>query len=218
MRLDEHWRVHWSPTEFLDLAIQEPRRLINQFLLRATPHAFPSYQDYYGFLEDVASRFNVPSQNIVLRGSCLIGFSITPSNDKLWQRYDDESDLDLALVDPVIYDDTERRVNQWERMNRAGEVQGKAAERFAKRQQDRFYHCCRLDELPGHLSGHYRDAVKAISDQSHSGPWREVKIFLYRDWWAVRGRYEFDLKELKNGVENGDLLEPEDQTLPRMRR
>jgi hypothetical protein len=217
MHFDEHWRIHWSPREFFDLADEQPRRLINQYLLRATPRAFPTYESYYAFLENVAARFNVPAQNIVLRGSCLIGFSITPNNEKLWQQYDDDSDLDLALVDPAIYDDTERRVGQWEYLNRSGEVQGRASQRFAKRQQDRFFHCCRLDQLPPHLTGHYRDAVKAIADRDHTGLWREVKVFLYRDWWAVRSRYESDFKELSEGVDKADLIEPGDGVLPRLR-
>ena len=81
-----------------------------------TPRAFPSYDSYLEFLEDVADRFNVPPQGIVLRGSCLIGFSMKPDNDKLWQSYDDDSDLDVALVDAALYDETERKVRQWERM------------------------------------------------------------------------------------------------------
>ena len=40
MHWDEHRRVHWSPREFFDLAIEQPRRLINQYLLRATPARF----------------------------------------------------------------------------------------------------------------------------------------------------------------------------------
>jgi hypothetical protein len=217
MRLDEHWRMHWSPIEFLDLAYEQKRRLINQYLLRTTPLAFPSYQAYYDFLEDVAARFNVPPHNVVLRGSCLIGFSITPDNDKLWQNFDDESDLDLAIVDAALYDDTERRVSQWERTNRAGEVGGPASERFEKRQQDRYFQCCRLHDLPAHLSGHYRDTAQAIADRCHSGIWREVKAFIYRDWWAIRGRYESDLRNLCKGVDEGRLLEPGETPFPRYR-
>jgi hypothetical protein len=40
MHFDEHWRIHWSPREFFDLADEQPRRLINQYLLRATPRPF----------------------------------------------------------------------------------------------------------------------------------------------------------------------------------
>jgi hypothetical protein len=59
--------------------------------------------------------------------------------------------------------------------------------------------------------------VKAIADRDHTGLWREVKVFLYRDWWAVRSRYESDFKELSEGVDKADLIEPGDGVLPRLR-
>ena len=123
------------------------------------------------------------------------------------------------MVDADFYDDTERKLRRWEQTSRLGEVQasGRDGQRFESRQQDRFYHCCRLHDLPGHLSGHYRDAAKHISDQEYSGPWRPLKIFIYRDWWALRSRYESDLRQLCNGVRDGNLVEPGDVALPRLR-
>lgn len=219
MRHDEHWRIEWSPKEFFDLARDEPRRLINQYLLQATPRAFPSFDDYYEFLEHVSDCFNIPPRSVILRGSSQIGFSIKPDNDKLWQHHDEKSDLDVAAVDPDFYDDTERKLRRWEQASRFGEVQtsSRDAQRFESRQQDRFYHCCRLHDLPNHLSGHYRDAIKDIADQAYSGIWRPVKIFIYRDWWALRSRYESDLRQLCEGVKGGSLVEPGDAALPRLR-
>jgi hypothetical protein len=219
MKFDEHWRVDWSPKAFFALAQSYPRRLINQYLFQTTPRAFPSFDDHYEFLEHIADCFNVPPRTIILRGSCQIGFSIKPNNDKLWQVYHDSSDLDLAVVDADLYDNTERKLRRWERTSRVGEVQasGRDAGRFENRQQDRYYHCCRLHDLPNHLSGHYRDAIKEIADLKYSGPWRPLKIFLYRDWWALRSRYESDLRQLCKGVADGNLIEPGDTALPRLR-
>jgi hypothetical protein len=34
----------------------------------------------------------------------------------------------------------------------------------------------------------------------HCGRYRELNAFIYRDWWALRSRFEFDLKELCKGI------------------
>lgn len=217
MHFDEHCRVHWTPREFFELARDGPRRLINQYLLRATPRAFPSIHSYSDFLEAVSERTGVAPQNLVLRGSCQIGFSISPDNKRVWRRFDDQSDLDLAIVDAEFFDNTERRVSQWERTSRVGEVEGRAAERFQGRQNDRYYHCCRIHDLPRHLCANYVDAMRSIAELKCAGVWREVKAFIYRDWWAIRARYEYDLKQLCDGVGSGVLIQPGDAALPRFR-
>jgi hypothetical protein len=214
-----HWRMEWSPLEFFEWAKSDSRALIDQYLLRMTPHAFPTFDRYYDFLEHTGESFNVSPQSVVLRGSCLIGFSITPSNDKLWQTYDDESDLDLAIIDAELYDNTERKLRRWEVTRRTGIVQEKKpdADKIRGRQRDRFYHCCRIHDLPGHITGNYRDAIEMITDACYSGPRRPVKVFLYRDWWAVRGRYESDFRKLADKVEAGHLIAPTDAALQRLR-
>ena len=96
-------------------------------------------------------------------------------------------------------------------------VEGRAAKRFQSRQQDRFYNCCRVDDLPAHLRTHHKDAMGDVAAMGHSGCVRSLKAFVFRDWWAVRARYEFDLGELHSGVKAGDLIEPGERALPRLR-
>ena len=170
----------------------------------------------------MADLFSVPPQGVVVRGSCQIGFSITPRNEKIWQIYGNESDLDVAVVDAELYDNTERRLRRWERVGRVGAVQEASSkearrrqERFEDRQRDRFYHCCRLHGLPPHLTGSYHDAVKEIANRAYSGIWRPVKIFVFRDWRALRARYDSDLRQLFEGVRDNTLIPPEDEPLPR---
>jgi hypothetical protein len=159
MRFDGEGRVVWTPREFFDLVSIDPRRTIDSLLLHATPRAFSTYPGYCDFLAAVSERIDVHPKSLVLRGSCQIGLSISPDNQKLWAEFDEYSDLDLAIVDPHYYELIERRVVEWERAiewERVGckpEVQGRAAERFADRQQDRFYNCCRVDDLPHHGRG-----------------------------------------------------------------
>jgi hypothetical protein len=122
-----------------------------------------------------------------------------------------------AIVDAEYDERIERRIVDWECRRRVWEVEGLAAKRFQSRQQDRFFNCCRVDDLPAHLCTHHRDVMKEVAGMKHSGPERILKAFVFRDWWAVRARYEFDLRELCDGVSSGALIEPGDKPLPRLR-
>ena len=173
-----------------------------------------SYPHYCDFLGAVSERIDVHPKSLVLRGSCQIGFSISPDRQKLWAEFDEHSDLDLAIVDPRYYESIERRVVEWERgiewkrVGRKPDVQARAAERFADRQQDRFYNCCRVDDLPHHVCPHHVEAMEAVADLQCSGVWRPVKAFVNRDWWSLRSRYESDIRQLRSLVEQGQLDEP----------
>jgi hypothetical protein len=223
MKFDGEGRVVWSPKEFFDLVSGDPRRTIDNLLLHATPRAFSRYPHYCDFLAAVSERIDVHPKSLVLRRSCQIGFSISPDGEKLWAEFDDHSDLDLAIVDLHYYESIERRVVEWEggiewrRVGRGAEFQGRAAERFAACQQDRFYNCCRVDDLPHHLCPHHVEAMEAVADLQCSGVWRSVKAFVYRDWWSLRARYESDIRKLCSLVEQGQLDEPGDRPWSRLR-
>ena len=110
MRFDGEGRVVWTPREFFDLVSVDPRRTIDNLLLHATPRAFSSYPAYCDFLAAISERIDVHPKSLVLRGSCQIGFSISPDNQKLWAEFDEYSDLDLAIVDPHYYELIQRQV------------------------------------------------------------------------------------------------------------
>jgi hypothetical protein len=47
----------------------------------------------------------------------------------------------------------------------------------------------------------------------HCGRPRELNAFIYRDWWALRSRFEFELKELCKGIPDR-FGPPPDKPLP----
>lgn len=119
-------------------------------------------------------------------------------------------------MDAGYYERIESEVMRWEERTRAHLGQGMAAERFGGRQRDRFYNCCRVDDLPPHIVAHHIEAMEEIADLRLSGPLRSVKAFLFRDWRSLRSRYAHDLKQLRRFVPNV-LPEPGDEPLPRVR-
>jgi hypothetical protein len=216
MRFDPEGRLVLTPRQLFQLAHDRPTRLVDHYLVPPTPHAFPTYEAYGDFLQEVSLRLGVHPRNLFLRGSCQIGFSITPRVEKVWMAMDEQSDLDLAIIDAVYYDRIDQEVIRWEERTRAHRVRGPAARHFEDRQRDRFFNCCRVDNLPRHLCAHHADAVEAVAQMRHCGRYRALKAFIFRDWYSLRSRYLFDLQELKKGVPQF-LPEPGDQPLPRVR-
>jgi hypothetical protein len=99
MKFDEEGRIRITPRQLFQLACDQALRLVDDYLIRGTPHAFPDYAAYCDFLHAVSERIAVHPSNIFLRGSGQLGFSITPRVEKVWMAIDDRSDLDLAIVD-----------------------------------------------------------------------------------------------------------------------
>jgi hypothetical protein len=200
MKFDSEGHLQITPVQLFQLAKDDPRRLIDHYLAQGTPAVFPTYDAYYDFLREISNRFEVHPRNLILRGSSKLGFSIAPKFSKVWMEVGEKSDLDLAIVDATYYERIDQEVIRWEERNRADRVRGRAAKDFPARQDDRFFNCCRIKDLPEHLFLHHFDARKDIALMEHCGRRRDLNAFIFRDWWALRARFEFDLRELREGV------------------
>lgn len=212
-KFDEQGHVVWTPKELFQMVLENPRRLVNDYLMTGTPRAFEDYESYRGFLHALAERTGIHPKNFYLRGSCQIGFSIAP-RDKVWTAMSDTSDLDLAIVDRVYFERFDQEVRSWESRNPAQFLQGKASEAFFDRQRDRQFNCCRDEGVPSVVCVHHRDTMVAIAEMQHCGRKRRLSAFIYPDWHSARQRYEYDLRLLKEGVEGGKLTPPEDTPFP----
>jgi hypothetical protein len=111
MKFDEHGHIVWTPRELYQMVLDNPRRLVNGYLMTGTPWAFEEYPRYWDFIEALAERTGIHPKNLYLRGSCQIGFSIAPRGDKVWTAMSDESDLDLVIDRPYFerFDEEVRR-------------------------------------------------------------------------------------------------------------
>jgi hypothetical protein len=216
MKFDEHGHILWAPKILYDLAKTDPLRLANRYLMAGTPWAFPDYGYYCDFLEAVAERTGVHPRNLYLRGSCQIGFSIAPKQDKCWMAMRSgpkPSDLDLVIVDEAYFIRFERELKWWEDRNPGDILAGKASEAFVRRQQDRQFNCCRDTDLPVAICVHHQDTMQRVAKMKHCGLHRKVSAFIYPDWLSARRRYDYDLRRLAEGVERGELPPPGDEPI-----
>lgn len=71
-------------------------------LFSGLPSAFASDADYKKVQDQLATAFSSDSDNIVLVGSGRFGFSLAPH--KFGKPFDSRSDLDLLMVDEVLFD------------------------------------------------------------------------------------------------------------------
>ncbi|HEV3262527.1 MAG TPA: hypothetical protein VG013_37085, partial [Gemmataceae bacterium] len=193
--------------------VDNPVRLVNSFLMTGTPWAFSEYTHYGDFLEALAERTGVHPKNFYLRGSCQIGFSIAP-RERVWTAMGDDSDLDLVIVDATYFHRLDHDVRRWEDKNPVQFLQGKASEAFFNRQRDRQFNCCRDEGLPAVVCVHHRDTMEKVGALAHCGRVRRLSAFIYPDWHSARRRYEYDLRELRRGIEAGRLTPPGDTPLP----
>jgi hypothetical protein len=199
MKFDAEGHINITPEQVYRLAVEDPRRLIDHYLTHGTPYIFSTYDAYYDFLREISNRFEVHPRNLILRGSSKLGFSIAPKVGKVWSEVGEKSDLDLAIIDAPYYERIDQEVIRWEK-NRAHWVSRRDAKEFADRQQDRLFNCCRIKDLPRHLFPHHFHAMDDIARMEHCGRRRDLNAFIYRDWWALHARFEFDLKELRDGI------------------
>lgn len=213
MRIDSQGHIRLTPRELYERALDDPVRLINDVLLVGTPVAFARYSKYCDFLHAVSERTGVHPRNLLLRGSCHLGFSIAP-RPKVWTAMSEQSDLDLAIVDADYFHRIDQEVQRWEANNKPEGLQGDALRFYLERQQYRHFNCCSDRTLPRVVCVHHKDAMKAITRLHHCGLERKLTAFIFRDWWAVRARFEHDLEQLCRGVEARRLTAPGDEPLP----
>jgi hypothetical protein len=200
MRFDAEGHVVVTPREWQE-RLADSGRLTSDVWLAGTPWAFPNYVGCREFLAFLADRLGVHANNIVVRGSTKIGFSIAPRPDKVWIAMRPDSDLDLAIVDPDYYHFFDREIRGYER--RFGErlFSGVPRVKAVGRRESRKFYTYRYQDLPaiGCVTDH-----KAILTEAPvvacCGCHRPVTAFIYRDWWSVHERCEYDLRDLRRAL------------------
>lgn len=214
MNFDEQGHLVCTPTKLYEMAVANPLRLLNGYLMAGTPWAFAEYTHYCDFLGAVSERTGVHVKNLYVRGSCHIGFSIAPDVDKVWAAMGHKSDLDLVIVDADYFHRCEEELRRWEARNPVAGLQ-QAAKAAARRAQDRQFNCFRDKPLPKVVCVHHQKTMARIAALAHCGHKRNVSAFIYPDWHSAQQRYEYDLALLCAGVKQGSLPPPPEQPFPR---
>ena len=134
-------------------------------------------------------------------------FSISPNAESAWVEMRPESDIDLAIVDPDYYHFLDREIRMWERNPENRAFQGTQFSKSIARQRQRGFYTYRYFDLPeiGCVTQHTAQ-LKALPVEGCCGLPRPIDAFIFRDWWSVYSRWEFDLRDLRRALRAG--LEP----------
>jgi hypothetical protein len=208
MRYDEHGHVRITPRQLHEMAFEDPDGLINHWLMPGTPWAFATSDNYARFLDYLTDRTGIHPHHFLFRGSTKIGFSISPNREeiKVWRRFGEGSDLDLAITDPHFFTTVDEQVRQWDRQpeNRQNVYRFKTSAEF-RRYRNRIYQkgrhdCYRFFDMPPKLP-----CLEALDKVLREAPRAECcvhtfvdfKAFIFRDRWSVHRRYHTDLDDLR---------------------
>lgn len=203
MRLDSQGHVHVSPREICE-GLDQSARLINRALIPGTPLAFTTYELYCDFLDACADAFSVHPRNILVRGSAKTGFSLSPDPSAAWVAMHPGSDLDLAIVDPDYYHYLDREIRIWERKTLNQDFKGAKFKKSVSRRKHRGFYTYRYFDLPSIACVRDHNArVKSLPVEACCGVPRSVDAFIFRDWWSLYSRWEFDLQALKRSLARG---------------
>jgi len=204
---DEQGHLAITPQQLLEAAQVQRRRLVNDVLCHGTPAIFEHYLEYRDFVHEVAEALNLSPFSIWIRGSAHIGFSITPRAGKVWVEIGDDSDIDLAVVDPDHYHLLDVEIRRWERTDSTGE-----RVRVQRLRDGRRFYCYQHRDLPSTPTcDDYKSKIATISSSND----RTVTAFFFRDSWALHERYVKDVRDL---VFENQLGLPAAGEVPRPRR
>ncbi|MFQ2369800.1 hypothetical protein [Aeromonas enteropelogenes] len=109
MNLDDFNRELGSKTEEDDML-----DFCRKHVLHGTPYVFDRRdEDFYEFRKKIANKFKIPFHEVYITGSAKLGFS--PFKNK---TFDYDSDIDVALVSPSLFDTLMKDIAKYQMMIR----------------------------------------------------------------------------------------------------
>ena len=98
-----------------DLGRLGPERVVRKYSLSTQPYAI-SPDVYFELQVAVAERFEIHPSEVTIVGSGQLGFSIAPQ--KRFRHFGNNSDIDLAIVSPPLFERVWKLANEYWRANR----------------------------------------------------------------------------------------------------
>jgi hypothetical protein len=199
--------------DFYDRARSDVRAAAFELLLTGTPAIFGTYSDYCGFVQELARLLGVHPRSVVIRGSGHLGFSVNPKLEKAWRPLrnggiEGLSDIDAAVVDGEYFSEIDSRLRAWELKQGPPDPSNPDARRWVARGTTRQFNYYADFHLPGELfSQHFRKLAR-LRRSNYSGKKRKVSVFVFKDWWSLRSRCEYDLRQLLAAFPQGPVVTP----------
>ena len=220
MHFDGEGHLVVTPREIHEMALADRAKLINSVLLPGTPAAISTHARHADLLSHISNAMGIHPNNLFFRGSTKIGFSIAPTAVKIWMKYGPASDLDLAIVDPWFFQLVDHEVRRWEwkTQNRSAMFRDPrlyAAYLNRASHKGRF-DCFRNRDLPKIACMEELNAcLDSAPVEACCGLKRPMRAFMFRDWWGVCKRYDYDLYCLCRGLQDQERPLPAGGDVPR---
>ena len=214
MNIDGEGHILVSPREISE-RIHESHKLINNVLIPGTPVAFPTHEGYCDFLNACADTLGIHPRNLLMRGSSKLGFSVSPHIDSIWVSMHPESDLDFAIIDPDYYHYLDREIRMYERHLKNRALRGPEYKKSVSRRGQRAFYTYRYFDLPDiPCVADHNARLKALPVKACCGLPRPIDAFVFRDWWSLYSRWEYDLQDLGKALNAGTLPKGGDAPRP----
>ena len=77
--------------------------IVQRHIVHPSPFVFDGDDGmYFSIKHEISNHFQVNPEDVKMVGSAKLGFSIAPH--QLWKPFDDESDIDMVIVSPEVFD------------------------------------------------------------------------------------------------------------------
>lgn len=207
-----------TATQFFASATADVRTAVKDLCLSGTPSAFSTFTAYRAFLDAVSTALGIHPRAIVVRGSAHLGFSTSPKPHKIWKAFrrvagpgEEISDIDIAIVDLPYFDQMNREILNWEE-RQGGEPLPNSPRfrRWLRRADYRHYNLCADDDsLPPNTCMRHVNAIGAIDTAPFCAGIRHgLSAFVFRDWWSLQNRCEYDLRTILRLVQAQAISAP----------
>lgn len=181
-----------------DLLDHTPQQYFERWLLATTPFAFDTEDTQFAaFRRELSDSLEVHPAELFMVGSAQLGFSLHP--DHLLRAFSAESDLDVVVVSPTIFDAAWRDLLQ--RRGDPALLETEQKRLFKKTRENFFDGYLRPDHLPTgsqllrswfpRLAGPFKSTVA----QKH-----DVRAWLFRTWLHAESFYCNNIERVRPAV------------------
>ncbi|SDP22971.1 hypothetical protein SAMN05428975_0789 [Mucilaginibacter sp. OK268] len=178
-----------------DLTALDSEKIVEKWITSGKC-AMVSDNEYEELKKQVSKHFNIDKSQVLIVGSARLGFSLAPK--KLFRKFSNSSDIDVAIVSSVLFDSIWKNVYQLDQ------------EKIIWETSDTFkeYHFngwIRPDLLPPSNQFNFNQLWwEFFRRLTSSGKFGNYKITgaLYKDWEFFKGYHLNNIKKLKLDYEN----------------
>lgn len=177
-------------------------RVINKYVLSGDSKCFGGDVDFILELKEILSDyFKVPIKNIEIVGSAKLGLSL--SKERYGSKYDKNSDIDLVLVSPELFDKAWHELLKLEyKFHQLSEKERAFLEDCYRTLHRGFIS---PEKLPPTTDFHkYWWSKFSELSSIKKYEYRKIRGRLFKDWWFAEKYYSINLKKLSQieGEEN----------------